>query len=181
MRLFVATHLNSDVLREIGSFLSPLKSFRGVKWVAVDNLHITLKFLGETEDKKLGLIIDELNQISASPFKLSIKETGAFPHLKNPRVIWIGVDGELDKCNELYQSVEDRMDSLGFPFEKRDFKPHLTIGRVKGKVHKSVINELEKNKSKNFGEVEIKSFSLMESKLTPKGSIYNELERFTLE
>ncbi len=176
MRLFVAVKVEQKILDEIEAKLGNLfVDEPNVKWVPSKSMHITLKFLGDTDKHKLEDIKNVLDKVNTKPFKLELFNCGAFPNIKQPNVFWIGVSGNIDQLKHLQKSVENNLTDVGFETEKRSFKPHLTIGRVKRPVNKETIAYIKSMKTHNFGSYTVKSFFLIESKLTPEGAIYTTI------
>ncbi|WP_353684139.1 RNA 2',3'-cyclic phosphodiesterase [Thermodesulfovibrio sp. 3907-1M] len=184
MRLFIAIQLP----REIKEFLAELTSFKstidGVNIVQKENFHITLKFLGEVEEKIIPDLISTLKSLSSefSNFTLKITTPGVFPDKIKPRVIWIGTENT-ETLRRLAERIDEETASLGFQREERQFKSHITLARVKnhrnGKYFFEKILKKFSENSFNF-QFEVKEFVLMKSTLTAKGSIYSVLERFPL-
>lgn len=139
-----------------------------------DTLHITLKFLGEIPEIKVKYIEEALNKIDFQKFKIIARGLGGFPSLRKPRVIFINVEKNV-QIQKLYQMVETLMQKLGFPRETREFKPHITIARVKSPSR--FINDLYSSLlSININEeVLVESVKLKKSILTYKGAIYEDL------
>jgi 2'-5' RNA ligase len=172
-RLFIAIDLPLELKEKIYEYELELKKIieRGVKWVELENIHITLRFLGETDEEKIIDIEKIMDSMSANfyPFLISIGGLGAFPNLKNPRVIWIGIGKGENELRELSDKLETKIRKLGFRKEEREFSPHLTIGRVKEKINL-------KDEIMNFNIPDImflsEELTLFESKLTPSGPIY---------
>src|SRR3972149_9024661 len=135
VRAFIACDIPDLFLEKISSVQDRLKGLdMDVTWTKVGGIHITLKFLGDIEEgyiDKVAAVIEEISKGQA-PFEISIKGSGAFPNLKNPRVVWIGVEDEVNVLSKLQQGLDDRIKGLGFEPEDREFRPHLTLGRVKG-------------------------------------------------
>jgi len=173
MRLFIAVDLADELREKFNPIISALGRFN-VKTVELKNLHITLKFLGEVSERMLPLIDSKLKEIEFSPFKIKFNGIGYFPNEKNPRVVWVGVEG--DELKKLADEVEQRMKKLGFKKDK-DFHPHLTVGRVK-RLDKSergkLIKEMETFNTE-WGEMIVDKFKLKKSTLTPKGPIYEDV------
>ncbi len=174
MRLFVAVDIDDNLRHSFIPLLKLLSSYRGVKAVEPENLHITLKFLGEVNEVNAEKIKDELSKIQFSPFEIEFSGIGFFPNSNYLRVVWVGVSG--DGIYRLAEDVERRMRRLGFKKEK-DFKAHLTVGRVKRIDPSSkakLLRELE-NYNKEFGRMTVRNFRLKKSTLTPKGPIYEDV------
>ncbi|AIY90223.1 RNA 2',3'-cyclic phosphodiesterase [Geoglobus acetivorans] len=177
MRLFVAIDISEDIRKELLPLLSLLSNYRGIKPVEPENLHITLKFLGEVNDAKAELIRERLRQIQFEPFEIRFGGIGFFPNSNYIRVIWVGVEGA--EIYGLAKNVEDSMKRLGFRKDK-DFRAHLTVGRVKRigpQDRAKLLKELEAY-SREYGEMVVDKFSLKKSTLTPRGPIYEDVEVF---
>jgi len=181
IRSFIAVNLDGDLKKKIAEETENLRKIGGdIKWVPPENLHITLKFLGDTDEDLIPTVQERLSVISSSsaPFSLRLSGAGVFPDKRRPRVIWIDINnpGELIK---LQGSVEVSMVSIGFVKEDRPFSAHLTLGRVKAlKNLKSLIDPLEALRDRDFGNIEVNSFSLMKSVLEPKGPEYTVIKEF---
>jgi 2'-5' RNA ligase len=184
MRLFVAIELPEEIrefLSELTSFKSPVE---GVNFVQKENFHITLKFLGEVKESLIPEITNKLNKIASefSDFTLNITHPGVFPDKSKPRVIWIGTENT-DIMKTMAKKIDEELSQFGFQREERDFKSHITLARVKNpKNGKYVFEKVLKKFSEKSLEFsfQIKEFVLMKSTLTPKGSVYDVLQRFSL-
>jgi len=148
-----------------------------VKLVKPENVHITLKFLGDTEET----LIDEIERITrdsvkeVNPFNIRLKGTGVFPNQNYIKVIWIGIK-QGDQIGAIAYKIDEQLSKLGFKKEKRGFSPHLTIARVKTAENKEkLLQVIEKYKDAEFASIEINSIKLKKSDLTPKGPIYTTL------
>lgn len=153
----------------------------GIKLVKRDNLHITLKFIGEVSQIKIDEIIQNLFNICFKPFKLKIESLGAFPTEKNARIVWIGAKG--DDIFPLVDSIETELKKLKFKTDER-FHPHITIARVK-KQNKDIKDRIKKflddNRNIEVGSVLVDNFRLKKSTLTGKGPIYETIKEFKME
>ena len=174
MRVFVAVEIsNNNVIHAIKKIQNKINI--DAKPVDSKNLHFTLQFLGEISDTISQQIINALNTINFSSFKINLKGVGAFPKPKFPRVIWIGTDENGgNMLIQLAKKIEKVLEPLGFSPDK-SFKPHITIFRIKSKVG-DITKELDSQKMTEFGIQEIISFKLKKSELTSNGSIYSDLE-----
>ncbi|MFQ5722554.1 MAG: RNA 2',3'-cyclic phosphodiesterase [Candidatus Aminicenantales bacterium] len=184
MRTFIAIDLAPSIKDELSHFIQKLASVSSnIKWVKKNGMHLTLKFLGEIEEDKVEEIKSCLSEISKdhAPFSLQLKGTGSFPPgKKKPRVLWIGIE-ENKNLIILQSDLEKKLTKLGFPPEKRTFRPHLTLGRVKtvsqlGKI----MAYLEKNREKSFGHMEVNKIIFFRSILKPTGAEYQALAEFEL-
>ena len=158
------------------------KTDADVKLVEPKNIHITLKFLGDTEEDQ----IDEIEQImedsvkGIKPFKIKLKGTGVFPNQNYIKVIWIGIK-EAQPIEIIAKNIDEALSNLGFKKERRGFSPHLTIGRVKTAKNKQlIIKTIENYADLEFSIEEVKSIKLMKSDLTPKGPIYTAVREVKL-
>ncbi len=179
MRTFIAIELSSKIKESLAQVQSHLKyAGADVKWVTPENIHLTLKFLGEiTEEKceKVKAALDSIAKIIA-PFELSIKDVGAFPKIEFPRVIWVGLDKGAKESTELAAKVDEALSKLGFAKETRPFAAHLTIGRVRSAKNKEALMEkVLRHQPSAVSFQPIKSVALIQSTLTPRGSIYAKL------
>lgn len=184
IRCFVAIPLDAALKKEIATSVADLKKASSdVRWVQAESLHATLKFLGDTNEDLLQPLYEKLLPVSAShrPFTLGIRGVGLFPKRGKPRVIWIDIQS-YQELAKLQEDVEDALVTIGFDKEERFFSPHLTIGRVKGPRNiNTLLQELEALKDKDFGTIEVRSFSLMKSELKPTGAEYTILKEFDLK
>jgi len=146
-------------------------------------MHLTLKFLGEIQPRDLSDIDEVLRKIaaSASPTRARLRGMGSFPHLRRPRVIWIGLEPDDDRLAALHSSLQEALQEIGFPREKRGFRPHLTLGRVRsGRGKSSLVEAVESNAEVDLGYLQIDEVTLFESDLTPQGAIYTALGCYKL-
>ena len=146
-------------------------SNRAVRWVAPENMHLTLRFLGDTPEDKLTIISAELDTITKDfqPFSLYLDQLGCFPNRKRPRVIWAGLSGDLKTLNALQSRIEKVVQSLGWEGENRPFRAHLTIGRVKDS---SQANRLDWDQQLEKQQISVSAVNLIESQLRPSGPVY---------
>ena len=185
MRIFVAIELESSIKEEIARIQTRLKVTQDkIKWVEPSSVHLTLKFLGEIEEEKLEKvhrITEELGE-RISPFKIEVKGMGVFPGFSSPRVIWIGARDTSGELEELAARLEEALAREGFVREKRKWKAHLTLGRVKFLKETERLRELiQKEMETEAGKMEVKDLTIMQSQLTPKGPIYTSLGKIYLK
>jgi len=139
VRLFLAINLPAPIRRDIRAATAPMRDaapeHRTVKWVDDDHLHITLKFLGEQPDDSVGALRDALSAAVTphAAFTLDVGGLGAFPNLRAPRVVWMGVSRD-PKLELLQHDVERACASLGYPLDARTFRPHITLGRTRERI-----------------------------------------------
>lgn len=180
MRLFVGIPLPGNVRKNLHGAYRLLEGVHGVKTVEEENLHITLKFIGEVSERKVDSIRGALSGVRYRPIRVEITGVGAFPSLSSPRVVWAGVGQGGDEVRRLAEAVERALVPEGIKPEVRPFHPHVTLARVKRPcdvVHRF----LEENREAQFGSFTVRYFVLFRSTLTPSGPIYTELARFPAE
>ena len=153
-----------------------------VRWAAVSSIHLTLKFLGEVDPAVIPKLAESLREASASEQSLMLRlhSLGCFPDQKNPKVIWCGVDGDIDRLGLLQTKVNKVCNNLGFPSEDRPFHPHLTLGRVKGKRNLQRLLEYIKIGSDLECSFRAGGYNIYRSTLTPRGAIYSAIETIDL-
>ncbi|KYK28302.1 2'-5' RNA ligase [Thermoplasmatales archaeon SG8-52-1] len=149
-----------------------------VKLVELENVHITLKFLGETDEA----LIDRLQEIMKSavegitPFDIKFKGSGVFPNQNYIRVMWVGIEN-IENISKIAKKIDEQTSKLGFEKEKRAFSAHLTIARVKSAKNKDkLLQIIEKYKDVEFGIFNVNQITLKKSELTPKGPIYTTIK-----
>jgi 2'-5' RNA ligase len=189
IRSFIAIELPEEVksgLRRLQAELKlPQHSF--VKCVVPDGIHLTLKFLGNISPQKVAEITGVMEQASrgVSPFQLQITELGAFPNMRQPRVLWVGIKGELDKLKAWQKRIDDGLVPLGFAKESRPFTPHLTLARVRDNCSPEDRRGLGELVMKTPLEVDyvlaVNSLNLMRSQLLPGGAVYSRLAEVKLK
>ncbi|MFC2058662.1 RNA 2',3'-cyclic phosphodiesterase [Chloroflexota bacterium] len=188
IRAFIAIELPEPVKEALGRILSELKEMdhSPVKWVDPEGIHLTLKFLGNIPDGRVTAITTAYSGASndASPFRLELNGLGAFPNLRKPRVVWVGMGGDIANLLKLQKNIERALVPLGFPAEKRSFSPHLTLGRVRDRASAperhslgEIVASLKAGGTPSF---EVSSVSLIRSTLTREGAIYNRLASVAL-
>ncbi|MBM2827356.1 MAG: ligT [Dehalococcoidia bacterium] len=146
MRVFVAIELPQEVREGLAQVQDKLRSQidEGVRWVDPWGVHLTLKFLGDVAPEKVTPIVQALTDVSNrnASFEVSIEQLGAFPSAVRPRVLWVGIGGDLSELIKLQGMVEDALAPLGFPPEGRGFSPHLTVGRVREGITRGILERI---------------------------------------
>ena len=183
IRAFVAVRIDPGVAQRICEAQSKLdKSLRGLRWVKRENLHLTLKFLGEVREDRVMPITDALEQAlySTPRFSLACRGLGVFPDIRKPRVMWVGLEGE--PLARLATAVEEALEPMGFAREKREFKPHLTVGRWRSFDGRSDVlrQEIERWKTHDFGASWVNEAVFFQSVLKSEGAVYTPLRLFPL-
>ena len=186
IRAFIATDIPEDIRAAISEAQARLKRAQfGVKisWAKVENIHITLQFLGYVEEAAVEKIRAALEQVAAShgTFELNVRGAGAFPNEHRPRVLWVGCEDSQAKLKALAGAVQAAMQPLGFEPEHREFSAHLTLGRVKfPRPDDALTRALDSIKNDVFGMMRVEAIHLFESQLHPQGSIYSKLSSHNL-
>ena len=194
IRAFIAIDIPEDVRAAITEAQARLKrAHLGVKvsWAKIENVHLTLQFLGDVEETVVPKISEALVVVARQyeSFDLPVRDAGAFPDEKRPRVLWVGCDDTGGKLNTLAHAVQIEMQSLGFEPERREFSAHLTLGRIKTlpvgrqvpKPDDALTRALDSIKDTNFGTMRVDVIHLFQSQLHPEGSIYTKLSSHQLK
>lgn len=194
VRAFVAVELTEAVKRTLSSWQDQIRQQLGatgpsepswLKWVAPASLHLTLKFLGNVPRARIEVICEQLATCAAGapPLRLRLGEPGAFPHPRRARVLWAGVEGDVDTLCCLHAEVERRLDRLGYPAEGKAFRPHLTLARLREDARPSdraaagaALARLRPGRV----DLTVAEILLMRSDLRPSGPTYTPLCRARL-
>jgi len=183
MRAFIAVELPDPVVDDLRRAATHIRGagIRNLRTVRPEGIHLTLKFLGDIEISQIEPVIVAMKKAAqeVQPFKLHLGETGAFPNFQRPRVLWAGVDGEMESLRTLQQSIEKAVEGLGVEAERREYNPHLTLGRIRGGAseeegQKVAQTLLDTNLDESLS-IPVDSISLMRSTLTPTGAVYERL------
>jgi len=182
LRAFIAVELPLEIRKTVCAATSKLRNEIGalVRWVPVENMHLTLKFLGDVSLSNVELLSQMLRAEMDlfNCFDLRLSGLGSFPNLKRPRVIYIGIQAPA-ALETLQRGIESASNRLGYGSEERGFSPHLTIGRVKQNVtateQQTIRHALEGTKIDSLGTARVNSVELFKSDLKPTGSVYTRL------
>ena len=192
IRAFIAVNLAPSVVEEIAKVQAVLRRADGepgaVRWTRVENMHLTLKFLGNIDQHQVALILTRLRQVGRDcpAFQIEARQLGGFPSLGRPRVIWAGLH---DTANDedpqgeqhsplpgLSKAIETALSELDFPVEQRDFRPHVTLGRVRSqRGWDRLLPLVQDYRHTSFGTSVIDRVSLYRSDLESTGAIYTAL------
>jgi len=181
IRSFIAFDIDSEaVLKKITSVQNLLiKTGADLKLVKPENIHITIRFLGNITPSMVEKIFEEMKKVQFAHFNVKIHGIGAFPHLRYPRVLWVGMTEGADQLRSIFSQLEPSLRGLGFAPDTRGFSPHLTIARVKsGRNKVELVKCVTDNANFEFGNVKAECLRLKRSNLTPKGPIYSTLKEF---
>ena len=184
IRSFLAIELPSVIAKGIERVQHDLKQSRAdVRWIEPSRIHLTLKFFGNIDEEACDEIMDAVGKAvsGVEPFTLNVKGLSAFPGWKNPRVVWLGVEDGGGVVKPLQRAIEECLQEIGYPREARDFKPHLTVGRVRsGRGKPELLRRMEDLLHINLGEFRVERLVLFKSDLRPTGPIYTELRALKL-
>lgn len=183
MRAFVGVQIGPEVAEKIVGVQAELKrTLSGVRWVVRENLHFTLKFLGEVAAEKIdsiaSVLADTLRPVPR--FRIISRGIGVFPDVRRARVLWVGLESR--ELEALAVKVESLLEPMGFPRESRAFRPHLTLGRWRDFCSKPEVlrQEIERWKDFFFGECPVEEVILFQSTLKREGAVYTPLHRVPL-
>lgn len=183
LRTFIAIEIPKNIHDAIDEQTAGLKAALGpslVRWVPVENIHLTMKFLGDISPTNVELLAQMLTQEASQlqAFEIQFEGLGAFPNQRRPRVLWIGIQAPAG-LETLQHGIEAATTRLGYPAEARPFSPHLTIGRVKqnvgGEGMQSIRSALQAARVGELGRAQVKNLTLFKSELKPTGAVYTRL------
>jgi len=180
MRVFIAIDLPEEIRNRLAAMQLELRSMApSARWVAAESTHLTLKFIGETSDKRREDIDAALAGLSWKEFPVSVKNVGFFPGTRSPRVFWAGL--QASAMEGLTQEIDARLERAGFDREKRAFRPHITLARAKtSRLEGTLVSAAEKFAETEFGSFVADRFFLYQSTLKPTGSVYTKLKEYML-
>lgn len=184
MRLFVSVDLDG-LAAEVAAVQDLLADASGLNFTDPGQAHVTLKFLGDTDEDRLPALTDELtaavDDSGVDPFTADVGGLGVFPHLGYISVVWVGVREGGEQLTRLHEAIEDRTVAMGFDPEDHDFTPHATLARMEHAGGKDLVREVVETRDPDLGQVRVEEIRLTESSLTPDGPEYTTVERFPLE
>ncbi len=184
MRTFIAIELTPALRRPLLKLLQEVfPRHRDVRWCSENQLHVTLKFLGEVRPEQLPQVCEAARTASAQvqPFVLRIKGLGGFPNPRSPRVLWCGVEDPTGSCRRWVELAEPLFDELGFPPEGRAFTPHITLGRSRGPGGNGILRDILATAPPLETEpMTVERVVVFESHLLPTGARYNPLATLAL-
>jgi len=179
IRSFIAVVLPPSIVDYINNIKETLYPYRfKIRWVKPENIHLTLKFLGDinaADIEAAGAAMDRAVEETA-PITLSVKGAGVFPGIKRPRVVWLGMGGQVPLLIALQKVLDENLAAAGFEKEKRPFKAHLTLGRVKGAIDAAMLGKAL-SEMMNFESTPfvVDRIFLIKSELKPSGPVYTKL------
>jgi 2'-5' RNA ligase len=181
IRSFLALDPPEEVLGEIAAIQDRLrKLIQGdMRWVRPEGIHLTLKFFGDISGADVANIATVVGKAAEkeAPFSLAIGGAGVFPDLHRPRVLWLGMSGDVERLRVFQKAIEQALFRIGFPREERPFRPHLTLGRIRNaKGLTGLTRMLEMGAECTAGRFITSGLGLIQSELTPMGAIYTRLK-----
>jgi 2'-5' RNA ligase len=183
IRSFIALYPDESAKQHIANFLQCMRARnRAVRWERPDNVHITLKFLGDVESSTLDTIVHDLNAriLPEGAITARLDSTGAFPGMRQPRIVWLGFTQQMESLLTLQRAVENVCETHGLERDQKKFTPHVTIGRVRLQSETAGLeNDLEAC-SFQPATVHFSAVHIMESTLTPQGALHRERARIAL-
>jgi 2'-5' RNA ligase len=189
IRTFVAIELDRAMQDALDQIQSPLKNSRAghiARWVSPHSIHLTLKFLGNVPVNRVEGISQAIHRAceAFAPFSICLTVLGCFPHERRPRVIWVGMGGELETLGRLQNSVETALNRLGFRPEKRGFTPHLTLARIRDRARpherQELIKLLPTVEVPSSASMLVREVDFIRSDLRPTGAVYSRLSAVAL-
>jgi 2'-5' RNA ligase len=181
IRSFIAFEIDNEaVLKKLTDVQNLLvKTGANLKLVKPENIHMTLRFLGNTTSSMVDKIFEEMKKVQFTPFDVKVQGIGAFPHLRYPRVVWAGISQGADEMRSIFSQLEPSLRKMGFAPDPKGFSPHLTVARVKsGRNKAELVKCIDENSDREFGIVRAECLRLKRSNLTPIGPIYSTLKEF---
>lgn len=183
LRCFIAIELPEEIRKALAEAQRELKIFGAdIRWVRPENIHLTLKFLGDTQEEDIESISREISEICSgfSSFSMELAGLGIFPGTRQPKVLWAGLNGSKEII-ELQKDIDSTMAHFGFKPEKRIFSPHLTLGRFRSPKNKdALLRAIASENVKKHGLFEVKTVALIKSSLTNSGSVYTKISEANL-
>jgi len=183
LRLFIATDPPPELMDELKKLVDALKApHDGVKWARPNGIHLTVKFFGNVQESRIPTIIDVSRRACSGigEIRLTVKGIGTFPGGSRPRVLWVGLEGDIERIAELRDALDDALNGAGFPREERGFTAHLTLGRVKERMPVELVRKIESVKDVTLGDMVVSGFHLFKSDLRPTGAVYTSLAYFSI-
>jgi 2'-5' RNA ligase len=184
IRTFIAVDLGKAIRDRLVTLQENLaRTGTEIKWVEVENLHVTLLFLGEVDDRDVHqvcrIVTDTLNQQPS--FLMSVETVGCFPNPRRPRTLWVGVGEGTQPLCTIHDDLEEPLTEMGYRREERRYTPHITLGRVKSdRPTDKLAATLAKHAGWKGGETSVREILVMSSELTPQGPVYTVLSRAPL-
>ena len=178
IRSFIAVDM--DEASVIGKLVEAQRALRDLgadlKLVEPENIHATVRFLGEVPAATIELVKEDMNSVKFAPFDAEFVGLGAFPNLRRINVVWVGMRKGHEELNGISEQLEPRLRRIGFAPDSKGFNPHVTIARVKsGRAREQLAKSVDQLRDAPFGVVHVEELRLKKSVLTPKGPVYSTI------
>ena len=185
IRCFIAIEIPETIQNQLARIQGTLrKQIQKASWVKPNNIHLTLKFLGDVEPEDIQTIGEAIEGVAIRhrSFSLRIGGLGAFPNFARPRVMWTGVKAGGERVSALAQDINVALSDCGFPLDTKKFNPHLTLARLKARIDlRSYTSQYRQYDRIDGAEMNVKTISLIQSQLHPTGAIYSTLQSYSLQ
>tara|TARA_B100001250_G_scaffold165625_1_gene142564 strand:+ start:1515 stop:2093 length:579 start_codon:yes stop_codon:yes gene_type:complete len=183
VRTFLSIPIINDIKSKKNMLYSTLEESNStINWVKNSNLHLSVKFIGQTPESSIDEIIECVSKITSSikPFSVEVSGTGCFPTITRPKTLWLGVSGEVKSLMNMVKEIENKLFKIGFSKEKKEFIPHITVARIS--YPQNVIPDINifLKSSYDVIDLEIDRVQFFSSELLPNGAIYSLLKTFPL-
>ncbi len=179
-RAFICVEVDEEIRKRVSELQQVLSGGSLVKWVEEENLHVTLKFLGDISDEQVFKTSRVLRRVTrgVEPFEVEVGGLGTFPRGRQPQVLWVDVKDAGGRMEEIERGLAEGLEPLGVEKENRRFAPHLTIGRVRGsRGVGALLDRISRNRKFRGGRQAVRGVTFMRSVLAPSGPVYSPLER----
>jgi 2'-5' RNA ligase len=178
IRSFVAVDM--DEASVISKLVEAQRALRNIgadlKLVEPENIHATVRFLGEVPAATIDLVRDQMNQVKFSPFDMEFVGLGAFPNLRRINVVWVGMRKGSEEISRIFEQLEPRLREIGFEPDRKGFSPHVTIARVRtARMREELAKFVDEMRDTQFGVIHVEELRLKKSVLTPKGPVYSTI------
>ncbi|ELY84597.1 RNA 2',3'-cyclic phosphodiesterase [Natrinema altunense] len=185
MRLFVSVDLPDDLADPVADLQDEFAAASGLDFTDPEQAHLTMKFLGETDEDRLPALERALSaavdDADVDPFTVRYGGLGVFPSLDYISVVWLGVEAGGEELTRLHEAIEDRTTAMGFDPEDHEFTPHVTLARMNHAGGKELVQDLVREREPTIGEARVDEIRLTESTLTDEGPLYSTVESFPFE
>jgi 2'-5' RNA ligase len=181
-RLFIAAEPPQHIVDGCRDIIDGLRAAGdGIRWVKPGGIHLTMKFFGDVEENRIPEISDAAEVIAGlGAVDLVVEGLGTFPGGGRPRVVWVGIGGDVERFVTARDLLDGALSEIGFPREDRPFRGHLTLGRIKGRSPVALTTRLEKSRNISLGEMHVEGVHLIQSDLRPSGAVYTPLAFYPL-
>ncbi len=175
-RCFLAINLSSEATGEILAAMDKWKFLgRHVRWIRPENIHLTMKFLGDISTSKTREVAETMKAIcsNTTPFSINLASTGVFPNLRRPRILWVGLDGDIHELSNFRDSIETGLKACGIDQDRKPFIPHVTVARIKGRPpSKEKLSQFIRSRLAPAA-TRCTAIHFYSSRLTPSGPVYS--------